>query len=229
MDFTQLGAGIHLALHDLKIRGGGNILGYAQSGHITAIGYELYLRLIEQAIAELKGEEWHEEINPEINVNISAYLPNDYISDTDVRLNLYRKLSSLTEEPELESMTVEMEDRFGAFPEEVFNLMKVMSIRLLLKRLRVTRLDVSEEGLLFTFAPDASLNPDKLLRMVNKEPRKFQFISDRKFRVRFVRLTPLQGLVEAKKIVDVLAQMKTSGPGLRDEANPGIPFRRGTP
>jgi transcription-repair coupling factor (superfamily II helicase) len=225
MDFTQLGAGIHLALHDLKIRGGGNILGYAQSGHITAIGYELYLKLIEQAIAELKGEEWHEEINPEINVNISAYLPSDYISDTDVRLNLYRKLSSLTEGPDLESMTVEVEDRFGPFPEEVSNLMRVMSIRLFLKRLRVTRLDVTEDGLLFTFAPDATLNPEKLLRMVNKEPKKFQFISDRKFRVRFVRLTPFQGLAEAKKIAEVLATMKTSGPESRGEANPGIPAR----
>ena len=225
MDFTQLGAGIHLALHDLKIRGGGNILGYAQSGHITAIGYELYLKLIEQAIAELKGEEWHEEINPEINVNISAYLPSDYISDTDVRLNLYRKLSSLTEEPDLESMTVEVDDRFGPFPEEVSNLMRVMSIRLFLKQLRVTRLDVTEDGLLFTFAPDATLNPEKLLRMVNKEPKKFQFISDRKFRVRFVRLTPFQGLVEAKKIIEVLATMKTSGPESRGEANPRIPAR----
>ena len=225
MDFTQLGAGIHLALHDLKIRGGGNILGYAQSGHITAIGYELYLKMIEQAIAELKGEEWHEEINPEINVNISAYLPSDYISDTDVRLNLYRKLSSLTEEPDLESMTIEVEDRFGPFPGEVSNLMRVMSIRLFLKRLRVTRLDVTEDGLLFTFAPDATLNPEKLLRMVNKEPKKFQFISDRKFRVRFVRLTPFQGLAEARKIIEVLATMKTSGPESRGEANPAIPAR----
>jgi transcription-repair coupling factor (superfamily II helicase) len=80
MDFSHLGAGIHLAMHDLKIRGGGNILGFSQSGHISAIGYELYMRLIEQSIAELKGEEWHEEIDPEININIPAFLPADYIT-----------------------------------------------------------------------------------------------------------------------------------------------------
>jgi transcription-repair coupling factor (superfamily II helicase) len=225
MDFTQLGAGIHLALHDLEIRGGGNMLGYAQSGHVTAIGYELYLKLIEQSIAELKGEEWHEEINPEINVNIPAYLPSDYISDTDVRLNLYRKLSSLSEEADLEAMTVEMNDRFGPFPGEVSNLMRIMSIRLHLKRLRVTKLDVTEDGLLFTFAPDATLSPEKLLRMVNREPRKFQFISDRKFRVRYVRLTPLQGLEEAKKIIEGLGALRSTGPESRGGTNAGIPAR----
>ena len=97
MDFSHLGAGLHLAMHDLKIRGGGNILGFAQAGHISAVGYELYLKLIERATAELKGEEWQEDINPEINVDMPAYLPGDYVMDTDVRLNLYRRLSNLSQ------------------------------------------------------------------------------------------------------------------------------------
>ncbi|MBW2285772.1 MAG: transcription-repair coupling factor, partial [Deltaproteobacteria bacterium] len=147
MDFSHLGAGMHLAMHDLKIRGGGNILGFSQSGHISAIGYELYVKLIEQSIAELKGEEWQEDINPEINVNLSAYLPAHYISDVDVRLNLYRRLSSLREESELGSITEELHDRFGTPPPEVSNLLKVVSIRLLLKRVRVSRLDITGEGL----------------------------------------------------------------------------------
>jgi transcription-repair coupling factor (superfamily II helicase) len=200
MDFTNLGAGIHLALHDLKIRGGGNILGYAQSGHISAIGYELYLRLIEQEIAELKGEEWREEINPEINVNIPAYLPSDYVSDTDVRLNLYRRLSSLNEEPDLESMVGEMHDRFGPFPEEVSNLMQVMAVRLLLKRIRVVRLDVTQDGLVFTFSPDTPVNPGKLIQMAEEEPKKFQFLSDKKFKVKVGQQTPLHGLMEASRV-----------------------------
>jgi transcription-repair coupling factor (superfamily II helicase) len=206
MDFTHLGAGIHLALHDLKIRGGGNILGYAQSGHISAIGYELYLKLVEQAIAELRGEEWHEEINPEINVNIPAYLPSDYISDTDVRLNLYRRLSSLNEEPDLESMVAEMHDRFGPFPEEVSNLMQVMAVRLLLKRVRVVRLDVTPDGVVFTFSPDTPINPEKLIRMAGKEPKKFQFLSDRKLKARLGQLTPLRGLMEARRVVQWMGE-----------------------
>jgi transcription-repair coupling factor (superfamily II helicase) len=208
MDFTHLGAGIHLALHDLKIRGGGNILGYAQSGHISAIGYELYMRLIERAIAELKGEDWREEINPEINVNVPAYLPNDYIADTDVRLNLYRRLSSLDEERDLTSIMGEMQDRFGPFPEEVSNLMNVMAVRLLLKRLRVARLDVTYEGAVFTFAPDTATDHEKLLKMVSREPKKFQFLSERKLKVRISQILPLQGLLEAKGFIQGLQGIK---------------------
>jgi transcription-repair coupling factor (superfamily II helicase) len=225
MDFTHLGAGIHLALHDLKIRGGGNILGYAQSGHISTIGYELYLRLIEQAIAELKGEEWREEINPEINVNIPAYVPSDYVSDTDVRLNLYRRLSSLNEEPDLESMVGEMHDRFGPFPEEVSNLMQVMAVRLLLKRIRVVRLDVTHDGLVFTFSPDTPVNPGKLIRMAGEEPNKFQFLSEKKFKVKVGQLTPLQGLIEARRIVQGMGDLQEgqAGPPLQKEAGRSLP------
>ena len=130
MDFSNLGAGLHLAMHDLKIRGGGNILGFSQSGHISAVGYELYLKLIERTVTELKGEQWQDEVNPEININIPAFLPGDYILDTDVRLNLYRRLSALIENSELEEMIQEIHDRFGNPPPEVKNLLALMSIRL---------------------------------------------------------------------------------------------------
>jgi transcription-repair coupling factor (superfamily II helicase) len=201
MDFSHLGAGIHLALHDLRIRGGGNILGFTQSGHIAAIGYELYLRLIEQAVAELRGEEWHEEINPEINVDIPAYLPGEYVSDVDVRLNLYRRLSSLREEPELDAMVEEMNDRFGAPPQEVSNLLTVMSVRLLLKKMEVIRLDVSDEGLTFTFSPVTHMEPVKLVELVSREPKTFQFLSERKLKALIRKQSPLEALFEVKNIV----------------------------
>ena len=199
MDFSHLGAGIHLAMHDVKIRGGGNILGFSQSGQITAIGYELYLKLIEQAIAELKGEQWHEEINPEINVNIPAYIPGDYISDTDVRLNLYRRLSGLHKESELKVMVEEMNDRFGPPPVEVSNLLSVMSVRLLLKKLRVVKLDVSKDAAIITFSPDTEIEAERLVRMVGSGPKKFQFLSERKLRINTGRQAPLNSLLEVKK------------------------------
>ena len=201
MDFTHLGAGIHLAMHDLRIRGGGNILGFSQSGHISAIGYELYLRLIEQNIAELKGEEWHEEINPEINVNLAAYIPGHYISDTDVRLNLYRRLSSMKEESELEGMIDEMQDRFGPPPREVSSLMSVMSLRLLLKRTGVIRLDVTQEGLVFTFARNADIDPDDLVNAVARKPESYRFLSETKLKVSTLRQLPKEGLNRAKEII----------------------------
>jgi transcription-repair coupling factor (superfamily II helicase) len=201
MDFTHLGAGIQLAMHDLKIRGGGNILGFSQSGHISAIGYELYLKLIEQTVAELKGEEWHEEINPEINVNIPARLPTTYIADTDVRLNLYRRMSSLKEELELAAMAEEMKDRFGPPPKEVENLLKVMSVRLLLKRMRILRLDVSPEGFTITFSPDTPVRPEKLVTLVKRDPRKYRFLSERKLKIRLTLRPPLEALDDAKRVL----------------------------
>jgi len=211
MDYSQLGAGVHLALHDLRIRGGGNILGFSQSGHISAIGYELYLRLIERSIAELKGEEWQEDINPEINVNLPAFLPSEYISDTDVRLNLYRRLSGLREDSELEAMVEEMQDRFGPLPQEVSNLVGVMSVRLLLKRTGIGRLDVAPEGLSLTFSPDTKVRPEKVVELVRRAPGRFGFLSDRKLRVRLSNRPPLEGLSEAKKIVRELEASASRG------------------
>ena len=201
MDFSHLGAGIHLAMHDLKIRGGGNILGFSQSGHIAAIGYELYLKLIEQAIAELKGEQWHEDINPEINVDIQAYISSDYISDTDVRLNLYRRLSGLHEEAELKVMVEEMNDRFGPPPVEISNLLDVMSVRLLLKKLRVVKLDVSKEAAILTFSPDTEIETGGLVMLIDGGPKKFQFLSERKLRVKTGRQSSLNSLLEIKSII----------------------------
>jgi transcription-repair coupling factor (superfamily II helicase) len=186
MDFSHLGAGIHLAMHDLKIRGGGNILGFSQSGHISAIGYELYMRLIEQSIAELKGEDWRDEINPEININMAAYIPGDYVSDTDVRLNLYRRMSSLTRAGELEAIIEEIKDRFGTPPPEVRNLFLIMSVRLKLKVLRVNRLDVGKDRLILTFSPDTTVAPSLLTDLIGREAASFQLVSENKLMVRTV-------------------------------------------
>jgi transcription-repair coupling factor (superfamily II helicase) len=212
MEFSHLGAGIQLAMHDLKIRGGGNILGFSQTGHIMAIGYELYLKLVEQAVAELKGEEWHDEINPEINVNIPAFLPSDYIADADLRLNLYRRLSSLKEDHELDSVIEEMHDRFGPFPKEVANLMKVMSVRLLLKKRSILRLDVNHEGLTLTFSPDTDIRPEILIRQVAAQPRRFHFLSDRKLKIRARISDPLEGLEEAKRSIAELLREGSAPP-----------------
>jgi len=189
MDFSHLGAGLHLAMHDLKIRGGGNILGFAQSGHISAVGYELYLKLIERAITELKGEEWHDDINPEINIDLPAFLPGDYVIDTDIRLNLYRRLSGLLEKTELEDMIEEIQDRFGPPPREVQNLLGLMSIRILLKNMGIIRLDVGRGNLTLTFSQQNRVDTEKLARTVGSRPDKFQFLSQNKLKFDIGSLT----------------------------------------
>jgi transcription-repair coupling factor (superfamily II helicase) len=201
MEFTQLGAGIQLAMHDLKIRGGGNILGFSQTGHIAAIGYELYLKLTEEAIAELKGEEPHEEINPEINVDMPAYIPEEYVSDIDVRLNIYRRLSAMNEPEDLEIMKAEMRDRFGPLRSEVLNLFSVMETRLSMKKKGITRLDISMNALVFTFSDKTTVKPEVLIRMAEKRRHRTQFIDGNRLRISMRRESSAEALLEAKVIL----------------------------
>ncbi len=183
MDFSNLGAGLHLAMHDLKIRGGGNILGFSQSGHISAVGYELYIKLIERAVAEFKGKEWRDDINPEINIDVPAYLPGSYVMDTDVRLNLYRRLSNLIETSELEEIVEEIQDRFGPPPLEVVHLFGLMSIRLLLKRLRISKLDIGSNSLTLTLPEDTAIHGEHLVRLIHTSPRRYRLLSENRIRI----------------------------------------------
>jgi len=201
MEFSHLGAGLHLAMHDLKIRGGGNILGFAQAGQISAIGYELYLKMIERAIAELKGEEWQEDINPEINIDVPAFLPEDYVIDTDIRLNLYKRLSTLREKCDLKAMAEEMKDRFGPPPHEARNLLGIMSIRLLLIELGISRLDVERKSLTFTFSQEKRMDSERLVQLINNQPGKFRFLSQYKLKIEIDMLSSLEDFHEIKKAI----------------------------
>jgi len=183
MDFSNLGAGLHLAMHDLRIRGGGNILGFSQSGHISAIGYELYIKLIERAVAELKGAEWQEDINPEIHIDIPAYLPASYVMDTDVRLNLYRRLSILVDVSELYDIIEEIKDRFGPPPPEAVHLFGLMSIRLMMKRFRIGKLDTGPAHITLTLPDSEADHPEHLIRLAQASPRKYRFLSENRVRI----------------------------------------------
>jgi transcription-repair coupling factor (superfamily II helicase) len=201
MEFTQLGAGIQLAMHDLKIRGGGNILGFSQTGHIASIGYELYLKLTEEAIAELKGEEPREEINPEINVDMPAYIPEEYMSDIDVRLNIYRRLSAMNEQEDLDIMKEEVRDRFGSLRAEVLNLFSVMETRLSMKKLGISRLDINRVALVFTFSGKTTVKPEMLIRIADKRKHRAQFIDGNRLRISIRKDSSADALLEAKVIL----------------------------
>jgi transcription-repair coupling factor (superfamily II helicase) len=204
MDFSQLGAGIHLAMHDLRIRGGGNILGYAQAGHISALGYELYVKLIERAIAELKGEQVHDVIDPEINMDLSSFLPSDYVVDTDVRLNLYRRLSILKDHSQLADMQEEIRDRFGQPPQEVTNLLSIMSLRLLLKQVGISRLDVGSGGITLSYASTAAMETEKWVKLAEKRPGKYQFLNQNIVKILTGRLHLPDDLPKIESIIGKL-------------------------
>lgn len=205
MDFSHLGAGLHLALHDLKIRGAGNILGFVQSGQIAAVGYELYLRMIEQAVAELKGEEWLPEINPEIHIDMEAYLPESYIMDTDVRLNLYRRLSILNEIRDLEGIEQEMVDRFGKAPPPVANLLWMMRLRILAKNLGILRLEVGADSVTLHFDPDRLADPARLVHRVGTLPKRYRFLGESRLRI---LMGPISLPDDRKRIVEHIEALR---------------------
>ncbi len=143
----SLGAGFNLASHDLDLRGAGNLLGEEQSGHIKEVGYELYQQMLEETIARIKAGELQglstisDDWSPQLNLGVPVMIPDAYIPDLDVRLGLYRRLSSLQTKVELEGFAAELIDRFGPLPKEVNTLMLIVRIKALCKRAGISRLD----------------------------------------------------------------------------------------
>jgi transcription-repair coupling factor (superfamily II helicase) len=141
-EFTELGSGFKIAARDLEIRGAGNLLGAEQHGQISAVGFDLYCRLIQETMEEIKGQPLDRPVDPAIRLPAEALLPDTYVDDPAVRLALYKRLAAVEEEPALEEMGVELADRFGPLPLEVTWLLTGVALRLLARRLRAVEVDL---------------------------------------------------------------------------------------
>jgi transcription-repair coupling factor (superfamily II helicase) len=137
-ELSYLGAGFRLALKDLEIRGAGNLIGPEQSGHIEAVGYDLYIKMLQEAVAGLKGEEAVPLIKPVLELHTSAVIPEEYIEDPSLRLNTYRRISSRNSIEEIEMLRDELNDRFGKPPKETERLLDIMELKLTAKESAVT-------------------------------------------------------------------------------------------
>jgi len=178
MEHSDLGAGFEIAMSDLQIRGGGTILGPSQSGHIASVGYEMYLQLMERTMSELKGETAEPEVESEIKVNWSAYLPEDYVSAIDQRLVSYKRLAKMTEVSELEAFHEELKDRFGPLPEPAKVLMDKIMLKIMCKALGIERLDLADQRLVLAFSGDCHVNPEKITDLIQRSPRRFRLTPD---------------------------------------------------
>jgi len=182
-ELKELGSGFRLALSDLEIRGAGSIFGTEQSGHITDVGLELYLDMLNNEIKKLKKEEDMAGYEPEIRVNFPAFIPADYISDEAERLLFYKRLSSILQEKELRGIKGEMRDRFGNLPEPAANLFKVVKLKLLMKMLFIERMEIKEEEAIVTFLPNSPFyqrfRPSGKSRIFYKEGEAFSEIVKR--------------------------------------------------
>ncbi len=139
-EFSHLGSGLRLAIRDLEIRGAGNILGPQQHGHIQTVGFDMYLALLQEAIAELRGRKGEEEelFLPSVDLPVTAYIPPEYILSSSIRLDFYKRIASCKKEEEIKELEEEMRDRFGEPPQETRNLFTIMRLRLLAKRARLS-------------------------------------------------------------------------------------------
>ncbi|WP_323036801.1 transcription-repair coupling factor [Pararhodobacter sp.] len=169
----SLGAGFNIASQDMDLRGAGNILGEEQSGHISEVGYELYQQMLEETITRLRtgeltdldGGQWA----PQINLGVPVLIPEAYVPDLDVRLGLYRRLSTLEKKVEFEGFAAELIDRFGELPKEVNTLLVVVQIKAMCKKAQVARLDVGPKGATIQFHQDKFPNPKGLVEFLHAQ------------------------------------------------------------
>jgi len=166
-EFSDLGSGFRVAALDLEIRGAGNLLGGEQSGHIEAVGFDMYMKLLEQTIKELKGEEIEDDLRATVNLRVDLRVDDSYILDMNQRLTVYRRMAAVRTEGELDRLMDEVRDRYGPPPESVLNLAEYASIRLMADRIRVESVDRDAHTVVLKFRPDAKLDPTWLLRVIS--------------------------------------------------------------
>jgi transcription-repair coupling factor (superfamily II helicase) len=166
-EFSDLGAGFRIAALDLELRGAGNLLGREQSGHVDAIGFDLYTQMLERAVRELKGEPVQDDSSTAVNIGIDIRIPQDYIYDMSQRLRVYKRVSSAESETALRDIYNEIEDRYGPIPETVGNLFEHARLRREASALGIISIDKEGDRLSIKFAEKARINPDKLIAFVS--------------------------------------------------------------
>jgi transcription-repair coupling factor (superfamily II helicase) len=177
-EMSYLGAGLRLAMKDLEIRGAGNLLGPEQSGHIHAIGFDLYIEMLEKAVAELKGLKIEEEFEPSISLRVNAFIPEEYIDDITLRLSLYRRIASSKTDEALKTLEFEIRDRFGNPPEEVKNLLNIMRLKIMARELLITRIQDTQGRIRIHFSPDTRIEPKDIFELRKKRNGKIKFLPE---------------------------------------------------
>jgi len=206
-ELCEPGSGFKVAAYDLEIRGAGELLGTNQSGQIASVGFEMYTRILEETVAEMKGEKIADEAEPEVSLNVSQYIPEDYVPDTGQRLGLYKRFVSIKEDSEITAISEEVLDRYGPLPVVVENIMETVALRLLLKKLKARELVQKAGRIYINFTGTGGEGADasvvsRAMAMRAAEPARFRITSDGRFSARlFEGVDPL---VEARYVLKEL-------------------------
>ncbi len=171
-EFTEFGAGFRIAMRDLEIRGTGNLLGSAQSGHMAAVGYDLYVKMIDETVRSLRGDVTQGDIQTRVELRLDAYLPGDYVPSDKQRIDVYKKIAQIDSEESRDDLIEELIDRFGDPTRPVMNLIDIAHLKGLCSRIGVESIALRQGKLALRFAASAQLDPMKLIRLLEKYKRR---------------------------------------------------------
>lgn len=169
-EFTDLGSGYKIAMRDLEIRGAGNLLGKKQHGHMQAVGYDLYCKMLGEAVRNLKGIPAREDFNTTVDLDVDAFIPPSYIVNEIQKLDIYKRIAGLENQGECDDMKEELLDRFGEIPSAVQNLFRISMIRILAHRLYMTEIKGKNGEIRFTLTPDAQIKAENIPELIQKQP-----------------------------------------------------------
>jgi transcription-repair coupling factor (superfamily II helicase) len=203
-EFSDLGAGFKIAALDLELRGAGNLLGGEQSGHIEAVGFELYTTMLERTVRELKGEVTEETPETQLNLGLNIRIPADYIHEENQRLRMYKRIAGVESESQLEDVAGELGDRYGAPPPPVRNLLEYAALKLLSQRIGVAQIERRRESVSIRFTENATVDPERLARFVATEPGT-QFTPAGVLKFALTDKQPEQVLLRLKSLLEQLA------------------------
>ncbi len=203
-ELDELGSGFRLAAHDLEIRGAGNLLGKEQSGHISAVGFDLFMRMMEEATAELRGRPPAPAIEPEIDLGAEAFLPEQYVDDIGERLLFYKRMANAEDQAALDAILEELADRYGPPPRPVHDLVRLMALRPRLKRLAIESLKADRHAITLRFHESSPLDPALLVELTRAHPDRLRLRPGGVLTVRPVPQEWDARVAEVERLLDVL-------------------------
>jgi transcription-repair coupling factor (superfamily II helicase) len=205
-EFSDLGAGFKIAALDLELRGAGNMLGGEQSGHIEAVGFELYTSMLEQAVKEMKGESSEERPATQLNLGIALRIDESYVPEENQRLRLYKKIAGASSETAVAEVRAEMEDRYGAPPDATVYLLEAAMVRLECERMGIAQIDRRRGELQIRFMENAAVDPQRLMRMVARNAKRgAQFTPQGLLKYPLAATRPDEVLLEIHEVLASLA------------------------
>ncbi|WP_273327161.1 transcription-repair coupling factor [Vallitalea guaymasensis] len=211
-EFTEFGSGFKIAMRDLEIRGAGNLLGARQHGHMESVGYDLYCKLLEEAIHEVSDDKVEERFETSVELNVDAFIPSTYIKDEIRKLGAYKKIASIEDEKDYYDVQEELEDRYGDLPKSVVNLLDIAIMKAVANKADIVNIEQKGENIKFEARKDARINPDKIPELLNKYRNQLFFTINKApyFTYKISRVDKKQFFRHIKNVLQDIKDLKDS-------------------